>query len=815
MNPESCPNPDELRSFVRCNLSEQQADSISEHLDHCPACEETVVGLERDGDTIAERIKQAAAQPTFAHEPECQQLMQSLLDGTAMSSAESSSAEAPVEIAEILRDYQIVAKLGEGGMGAVYKAVHQRLKKTVALKVLPTNRIGDQPAVARFEREMEVLGQLNHPHIVQALDAGEHEGQHYLVMEYVEGCDLSDIVKRCSPQSVADACLLISQAAAGLQYAHEHGFVHRDIKPSNLMLATTGTKTGASVMVKILDLGLARALDQRPDSAAPLAELTTTGQVMGTLDYMAPEQGGDAHQVDIRADIYSLGATLYKLLTGDSPYAEHAQKPPLQRLMAIAQHEPPAIHTKRPEIPERLAAIVHRMLAKKPEQRFATPADVVQALAPFCAGADLAALVVPSGATRVLDSKTQSTTPLATATAGGGTKRRLRAALAGFAAFLALAAVIVISTRNGTVEVTAPDGKIPDDIKVVVTRGGEEVELLQAENQWSAKILNGEYQVRLRSGEDRFEVKDSNLTVTRLGRTVVTLSMKQPGVAPIAASRPEITTSDPDHRAAEYVLSIGGRIKIKEKYEEGVPATIGELPSEAFQLLDVHLGYNKKVSDAGLAHFQDCKNLRLVDLLTANVNDTGVAYLRNCKQLKHLSLGATKISDEGLAYFKHCKSLESLNLDGCKVGDEGLAHFQGCENLRQLVLGWTFVTDAGLAYFQHCQKLTQLQLHNTQVSDAGLANFKSCKNLTYLRLDSIAQVSDAGLAFFKDCQILDTLLLEGTAVTDAGLELVAEYQKLTTVNVKKSKITEAGVKKLSAALPKCTVEWDGGVIEPR
>lgn len=530
MTPETCPNRDELRSFVQCSLNEQRADDISEHLGHCPKCEETVVGLERDGDTIAEQIQHAAARRTFTHEPECQQLLQSLRGGIVIGSPELPHSETPFPALQSLRDYQIVAKLGEGGMGAVYKAVHRRLKKTVALKVLPTNRIGDQATVARFEREMEVLGQLNHPHIVQAHDAGEHEGRHYLVMEYVEGCDLSDVIKRCSPLSVADACLLISQAAEGLQYAHEHGFVHRDIKPSNLMLAVTGSKTGVSVIVKILDLGLARALDQQPDAAgaAPTAELTTAGQAMGTLDYMAPEQGGDAHQVDIRADIYSLGATLYKLLTGDAPYAEHAHKPPMQRLMAIAHHEPPAIRTKRRVIPEKLAAIVHRMLAKPPERRFATPAEVVQALAPFCAGADLAALIVPTEATQVLQGKTQPSTSLATAAATSGTARRARLTWAGIAASLAVAAAIVISTRNGTVEVTAPDGgELPQDVKVVVTRGGDEVELLQADNQWSAKVVNGEYQAELRSGQDRFEMADSKLTVTRMGRSLVTLHVRK------------------------------------------------------------------------------------------------------------------------------------------------------------------------------------------------------------------------------------------------------------------------------------------------
>lgn len=529
MKNEICPPESELSAFVRCQVSEDQAEWISDHISNCPQCEETVVGLEKGADTVFERLNYFPAAFPFQHEPELERMAQAAKHRATVPAENESKEQLPVGMPDYLRDYQIIKKIGEGGMGAVYKAVHQRLKKTVALKILATNRIGDQPAMARFEREMSVIGQLNHPHIVQALDAGEHDGQHYLVMEYVDGRDLSDIVKRCSPLSISNACQLILQAAIGLQCAHEHGFVHRDIKPSNLMLAITSQRAAQSpAVVKILDLGLARALDQPVGTAAGTVDLTTTGQVMGTLDYMAPEQGGDAHQVDIRADIYSLGATLYKLLTGDSPYAEHAQKPPLQRLMAIAQHEPPAIQSKRREIPDKLAAIVHRMMAKKPENRFSTPADVAAALEPFCAGADLAALLAPQDATQKLELRPQSSRTEVQSSSAGGSYRRWSTALAGFGGFLVFAAILLITTRHGTVEVSSPEGKLPDDVKVVVSRGGEEVEILQADNQWSAKIVNGEYQVQLRGGEDRFVIKDSKLTISRLGRVAVTVDARQP-----------------------------------------------------------------------------------------------------------------------------------------------------------------------------------------------------------------------------------------------------------------------------------------------
>src|SRR6185369_1430678 len=187
---------------------------------------------------------------------------------------------------------------------------------------------------------------------------------------------------------VADACELVRQAAVGLQEAHEHGMVHRDIKPSNLILARPSRKKSPPTL-KILDLGLALLAE----ALSPDQGLTSTGQMMGTIDYMAPEQGSDTHRVDIRADIYSLGATLYRLLTGTAPFAGEKFDTPVKKILALATKEPAAVQTLRAEVPPALAAIVHKMLAKDPAERFVTPEELAEALAPFCQGANLAALL--------------------------------------------------------------------------------------------------------------------------------------------------------------------------------------------------------------------------------------------------------------------------------------------------------------------------------------------------------------------------------------------------------------------------------------
>lgn len=280
-----------------------------------------------------------------------------------------------------IRDYQLLEVLGQGGMGAVYRAEHTRLKRTVALKVLARGRTSDPQAVARFEREMEAVGRLDDPRIVRALDAGEYDGIHYLVMEYVDGIDLAVLARQMGRLAIADACEVTRQAALGLQRVYEAGLVHRDLKPSNLMLTRSGR-------IKILDLGLALLRGESSDR-----EMTEAGQAIGTVDYMAPEQVTDSHSVDIRADVYSLGCTLYRLLTGRAPFAADGPRPMPEAIMAHVRDPVPPIESHRPEVPEGLATIICRMLAKSPADRFATPVELADALRPFAADSDLVSLV--------------------------------------------------------------------------------------------------------------------------------------------------------------------------------------------------------------------------------------------------------------------------------------------------------------------------------------------------------------------------------------------------------------------------------------
>jgi len=283
----------------------------------------------------------------------------------------------------VMGPYRVLERLGEGGMGQVFKARHQRLERVVALKLIRKELLADPEIVARFYREIQIISGLEHPNIIHAYDAGPLGPTHFLAMEYVEGTDLQRLVKQAGPLPPAQACDYVRQAALGLQYAHEKGLVHRDIKPSNLVLLKPSD--GAQSTIKILDLGLARlqrsAVNQDPTQDDASHTLTPAGGVMlGTPDYAAPEQALDFHKADIRADIYSLGCTLFFLLAGQPPFAGGTV---LQKLWQHQQAEPPALDQLRPNVPPKLAALLGRLLAKRPEDRYQTPAEVAAALEPF------------------------------------------------------------------------------------------------------------------------------------------------------------------------------------------------------------------------------------------------------------------------------------------------------------------------------------------------------------------------------------------------------------------------------------------------
>ena len=364
-----------------------------------------------------------------------------------------SGPSEPTQLPPTIGRYQLIRQLGEGGMGTVFEAWHTRLHTRVALKILPPKFASNPRAVARFEREMRAIGHLSHPGLVAARDADEADGFRYLAMELVDGLDLSrlarlvafstpiaasetqssgadsqlaasDTIRETTPESAAAttsqprllgdegddaaqpgytsgdgppqrpfpigaACELVRQAADTMHAVHEQRLVHRDLKPSNLMLARSG-------VVKVLDLGLARF--EEPALASE-ASMTSSGEVIGTIDYMSPEQAAETYRSDRRTDVYALGATLYRRLTGQKPFASARFSTIIQKLIALANLEPRPIQELRADCHPALAAVIAGAMAKEPGDRTATAGMLAEQLAPFADAAAIPELValLPAG----------------------------------------------------------------------------------------------------------------------------------------------------------------------------------------------------------------------------------------------------------------------------------------------------------------------------------------------------------------------------------------------------------------------------------
>jgi serine/threonine protein kinase len=297
--------------------------------------------------------------------------------------------------------YKVLERIGTGGMGQVFLCEHKLMRRRVAVKVLPAAKAADPSSLERFYREARAVAALDHPNIVRAYDIDQDEGLHFLVMEYVDGTNLQDLVKKFGPLDVLRACHYVYGAAVGLQHAFELGLVHRDIKPGNVLIDRSG-------VVKILDMGLARFFNDDEDALTRKYDET----VLGTADYLAPEQALDSHVVDIRADVYGLGGTFFFLLTGQPPFPEGTVA---QKLLWHQTREPASLRALRPDVPPALAAVVAKMMAKDPAKRYQTPAELMAALA------DWVQTPIPPPA----DKEMPQLSPAATGPAAGPTASRV------------------------------------------------------------------------------------------------------------------------------------------------------------------------------------------------------------------------------------------------------------------------------------------------------------------------------------------------------------------------------------------------------
>ncbi|QDS95314.1 Serine/threonine-protein kinase PrkC [Roseimaritima multifibrata] len=513
-----CPPPERLQAYNAGKLTEPEMLDIDSDLKTCSDCVQQLDGVEME-DSILTWLSVDESPDDHAPEPEYQEAAAAIKRQLC-----GKSAELPLN--GLVGPYTLLEPIGQGGMGQVFRALHRRLNKTVAIKLLPHQQRVDSLAVARFEREVQAVGALAHPAIVQATDAGEIEGVPFLVMEHIDGLDLSAVLRISGPLPVAESCEVVRQAAEAIAFAHAHHIIHRDIKPSNLMLDSKGN-------VKVLDLGLARMSHSFLNTS-----LTGTGQLLGTLDYMSPEQAHEG-KADERSDVYALGATLFKLLTG-SPVGDIPGEPSsaLRRLQRRSQDE--GIPFLAFDIPADLLPILQALLSPAPEQRTASATETASLLKPFTDGANLSDWLsetrqfAQSQQQRLQESPTlagqgsATTHPTASPHSAptGALKchkkrKRNRWLLLGgglgFASWLGLLTVVILQTQQGQIIV---ESDIPGvEIRILHDQKPVRELTVQTEAE-SIRLFADQYEISLPADANKLQISPQEIQLRR-GETVV------------------------------------------------------------------------------------------------------------------------------------------------------------------------------------------------------------------------------------------------------------------------------------------------------
>jgi serine/threonine protein kinase len=857
----TCPGQELLSGYVWGLLPEGEFEEIAEHVEKCGSCEAAVLTLEGAPDTVISALRRPVpADPVLAEEA-CQQAVEQIqaLAGDPVVEAPQTSSPldtatppasderldflAPAKASDELGrlgSYRVLKQLGAGGMGVVFLAEDIHLKRRVALKVMRPQATAKRGARERFLREAQAAATLEHEHIVTIFQVGEERGMPYLAMQLLKGMSLDDRLRRAEGVrppallNIAQILRLGRQIARGLAAAHERGLIHRDIKPANLWLEP---EHGGHI--KILDFGLARAVEDEAHS-------TQSGAIVGTPSYMAPEQAR-SEKVDHRCDLFSLGVVLYRLCTGRLPFRGDST---MAVLTALAMDAPKPVRDLNPAVAPELADLVMQLLNKIPAMRPASAKEVAERL-----HALERALTEPQSVARPESAKGVTAAPEATPrpskTPGVPHKRRrVLVAVVGAAALILLAGIttVRIATDKGESVI-----KADESVEVTIKRNGkpvEDLELKKGRNVTS--VYSGDIEVVLKGANaDEFVIKNDHITLKRGDKPVVEIERKSPPAAPATAK-----AVDADRRAAEWVLSISGKLTIRVGDKDQEVAVTKDLPAGEWRVTRILLGANQQISDDGMERLKGLTDLHWLDLNWTRVSDVGLEQVKQLTGLTHLYLADTRVSDAGLAHVRGLTNLRGLILHDTQVSNTGLAHLTGLTRLEALHLTGTRVSDAGLAHFKGLTKLSFLELSSTQVSDAGLRSLTALTKLADLRLNS-TQVSDMGLEHLKSLANLRGLNLDGTRVTgtglghlkglteltelrlgcptltDLGIKPVAELTRLEKLSLAGSsvsdeglkhlhgldrlkeldltgtKVTVEGVAALQKALPKCKIAWDG------
>jgi formylglycine-generating enzyme required for sulfatase activity/serine/threonine protein kinase len=601
-----------------------------------------------DADDLSELERK---HPPVAQAADGRELARALVQCGALSKYQATAVYQGKLKGLVYGEYAVVDLLGEGGMGQVFKARHRSMDRIVALKVLAKAAVGSPDAVKRFQREVKAAAKLIHPNIVTAFDASRHDGTHYLVMEFVPGSDLSAVVKKQGPLPIAQAVNYTIQAARGLAFAHSKGVVHRDIKPANLLVDGEG-------VVKILDMGLARLELEGADAGAGHG-LTQTGQIMGTVDYMAPEQAFDTSKADAKADVYSLGCTLYRLLTGGNVFGGDTL---MQKLLAHRELPTPSLRAVRPEVSAELDVIFLRMMAKQPQDR-PTMTELIAELEVLDRGEATAAFVPTSIAkdsqsgslfavkpiTTVGRQEPQNTISLVTPAvkpAGRGKKPPINrlvlgAAAAGAAALCLWAIIVQFKDKDGNViaEASVPNAA---SASIVVTPNAAATSVPPA-------------RLGLPPIDHALERKVAQWLLDHGLVTILNVAGKRVTLTPGTPLPTEPFYVDQLHKSLrgsiprqELLAGLADFRRLSRFSGNHLPSRDGDLWAEVYGTLPTVTSVNAAYSDwtdAGAAHLARLPNLHYVNFGNCpNITARGLFALRASTQLETLEVDEKQLA---------------------------------------------------------------------------------------------------------------------------------------------------------------------------
>lgn len=723
----------------------------------------------------------------------------------------------------IIGPYRLLRKIGAGGIGVVYEAIHKSSDERVALKILAGQHSGSTETTARFGREMNAIACMQHSHIVRAVEAGVHDNVQYLAMEFIDGVDAGRLTSAGKALDVANACEIIRQAALGLQHAHDNGLIHRDVKPSNLMIGHDG-------VVRVLDFGLAR---NTPGAATETDTITVAGQVMGTIDYLAPEQCRDASKVDERTDIYGLGATLYKLLTGVAPLASERTKSVIEKLTEIALHDFPSVAQRTPDLPSGLAELCDRMLALDSKDRPQTAAELARALAPFTIGHNLANLAIASAAATVdTVAGQQGTAPtvIDPLPAIAVPRRnpfihfpRVLVAVGAGSLLVLLGVLIRLQTDGGEIVIRCHD----PGLQIEVVRNEREVKFFEAgqlaDYNW---FHSGNYEIRIpRHSRDLLKIENGRFTLKRKSRQIVTIALR-PGVdkpeSPQVPSEPtksglalgvidRVPTNDVlTPQITEYVNNVSNQTdKEFARWESSRERRIGlALESRQKVLQSWCVAYRQfpdRNATDGHLYFAHQQPFETDDLFVAGIvaDQLTADEMRRFKGLPFLkSLTIASAPTNSIQYLQDLPSLQMLSCyaTGSGFTDESVQHLMRFPTLHELNLGRTEITDDGVVNLasvakQHLPRLEHLYLGQWMLTDRGLKAVAAIPTLRTLHYGLSQHVTDEGLASLAGSQI-NELSLYTTNITDAGVDSLLEMKQLKRLVISRTKITVVGILRL-------------------